>query len=90
VQSRETPSGVSGKFPEKLNADPGGFVFSGNARDDETGDFSARPAAGDGSAGGARARGDSAGSSAGAASSARAQHGASEVSGKVPESFRKS
>ena len=84
-RSRETPSGVSGKFPEKLNADPGGFVFSGNARDDETGVLSARPAADDGSAGGSGLRGDSAGSSAGAASSARAQHGASGVSGKFPE-----
>ena len=26
--------GVSGNVPEKLNADPGGYVFSGNARDD--------------------------------------------------------
>jgi hypothetical protein len=77
--------GVSGNVPEKLNADPGGYVFSGNARDDETGDFSARPAASDGSVGGAGARGDSAGSSAGAASSARAQNGASGVSGKFPE-----
>jgi hypothetical protein len=89
VQSRETPSGVSGKFPEKLNADPGGFVFSGNARDDETGDFSARPAAGDGSAGGTRAREGLAWMRAGAASSARAEKCASKVSGKCPESFRK-
>jgi hypothetical protein len=64
-------------------------VFSGNARDDETGDFSSRPAAGDGSAGGAGARGDSVASSEGAASSSRAEKCASKVSGKCPESFRK-
>jgi hypothetical protein len=79
---------VSGNFGKTSNADPGWFVFSGNPHD-ETGDFSSRTTAGDGAAGGPDARGGVGGMRAGAASSARAEHCASKVSGKCPESFRK-